>query len=569
VLSRSSENHEQRDTLLVASIELLAAAAGRVHGSDHTLEEKLEWAVTTACQLVGARFAAYVAAPDVGGGLRAVAGCRPAELGGFAGLAAARLFASKPSERAPIRVGDIRRVKEFRMLGDRVTFDEGVAAYLAVPVRAHDGRSYGVLLLGHPEPDHFDALAESLVVALAAHLGVALDNMATIQQLAEQGEAQREVVHQLQEAVRPPMPSVDGAELGVHYLPADETAPTGGDLYDCLVLPDGTVHLVVVDVVGKGVAATKDAVAVTHALRLLAVDGCPLDRLVARADELVTGHSPELVATVVVAHYRPGDGVVQLVGGGHPPPLLVSAEGDVRQLSVPGIPIGWPGAGSTEVVTVELGRSDTLILYTDGLIESTKDILAGLESLDRAAAETSRYPAGPLARALVERALAGAMRRDDSLVLVLRRRTPPSDAPNHPLGPMEYRFSPSMATVPLARHLLADWLEMVGVDGTDAADLLLVASELCANAVRHSSGAPSSCGLRAWSEGDAIVIEVEDDGIGFVMPAFRDESDLPDPDREQGRGLFLADALTDDLFVAVEIDRTVVRAVKRALLSTS
>ena len=67
------------------------------------------------------------------------------------------------------------------------------------------------------------------------------------------------------------------------------------------------------------------------------------------------------------------------------------------------------------------------------------------------------------------------------------------------------------------------------------ADLLLVASELCANAVRHSSGAPASCMLRAWSDADAVVVEVEDDGVGFELPEFRDEADLPAPELEQGR----------------------------------
>ncbi len=61
------------------------------------------------------------------------------------------------------------------------------------------------------------------------------------------------------------------------YLAADQQASTGGDLYDWVLLPDGTLHLAVVDVMGKGVAAIKAAVAVTHALRLLVLDGVPLD----------------------------------------------------------------------------------------------------------------------------------------------------------------------------------------------------------------------------------------------------------------------------------------------------
>ena len=54
---------------------------------------------------------------------------------------------------------------------------------------------------------------------------------------------------------------------------------TGGDLYDWVVLPDVSLHLVVVDVVGKVVSSSKDAMSVTHALRLLALDGCPMNHL--------------------------------------------------------------------------------------------------------------------------------------------------------------------------------------------------------------------------------------------------------------------------------------------------
>ena len=100
--------------------------------------------------------------------------------------------------------------------------------------------------------------------ALAAHLGVALDNELRLTRMTELQEIQREIVHQLEEAVRPPMPAVEAAELGIHYLPADPSAPTGGDLHDWLVLPDGDLFLAVVDVMGKGVAATKEALAVTE-----------------------------------------------------------------------------------------------------------------------------------------------------------------------------------------------------------------------------------------------------------------------------------------------------------------
>ncbi|MDQ6929021.1 MAG: ATP-binding protein, partial [Actinomycetota bacterium] len=243
-----------------------------------------------------------------------------------------------------------------------------------------------------------------------------------------------------------------------------------------------------------------------------------------------------------------------------------SVDGQVRWVEAPGVAIGWPGAGSTGVTTVALQRSDTLVLYTDGLIEASKDILIGLDGIKAAAAETARYPANHLARALVERALSGAMRRDDSLALVLRRRSPPLPDTGPVLAPFEYRFSPTAATVPLARHLFADWLEHLAVDEVERSDLILVASELCANALRHSTGTPGALALRSWADGDAVIIEVEDDGVGFELGEHYDD-EIPDLYAERGRGLYVVEALTDEISVSRNDDeRTVVRAVRRAVL---
>lgn len=431
---------------------------------------------------------------------------------------------------------------------------------MAIP-RAGSG-IHGLVVLGWRPNELAPPGGVATADALITHLSVALDNRVA---MADLEAAQRGVVHKLQEAVRPPTPAVPQTELGVFYLAADQQASTGGDLYDWVLLPDGTLHLAVVDVMGKGVAATKDAVAVTHALRLLVLDGVPLDRVIARADALVTAQNPELVATLMIGRYDPATGILQLAGGGHPPLLVVSG-GKPRSVDVGGSPIGFPMAGSDGVVTVELGRSDTAIFYTDGLIEATKDIIEGLESLARFAGETADYPAAPMARALVERSLAGAVRSDDSLALVLRRRSPPPPTKRVPLPPLEYRFTPSTAAVPLARHLLEDWLIRVPVDRAEAADLLLVASELASNAVRHASGRPGSVVLRASVEGPDVLLEVEDDG-GEPLPLPGPADELPDGMAERGRGLFLVQALVDHLDSRVVDGHTTVRAIRRAVVA--
>ena len=433
-------------------------------------------------------------------------------------------------------------------------------------LRRGDGTSLAVEWSCSPvrDGDHLVGGAVSFR-PLAAHEAQDYDEVA---RLTERERAQREFLHQLQETVRPRQPVVDGVELGVHYLPADPTAPSGGDLYDWQLLPDGDLHVVVVDVIGSGVSATKDALAVVHAIRVLVLEGCPIGQLVARADALLGESQPALVATVLVCRYTPATGRMLVAGGGHPPLLVVGADAAVREVTAPGIPIGWPEAGSFEVVEVVLDRSDTALLYTDGLVEAGKDILAGLSQLRVAAAETAGYPPRHLPRVLVDRALAGAQRRDDTLALVLRRRAVPAGPRPRLLTGVDHRFSPSLAAVPISRHLFGDWLGHQRIDAADREDLLVVVSELCTNAVRSAAGSTSGLHLRAWPEGDALVLEVLDDGPGFdaTSPV---PDDVPSAEQVSGRGLFIVRALVDELVFDRTPAGTTVRCVKRHLFAGS
>ena len=142
--------------------------------------------------------------------------------------------------------------------------------------------------------------------------------------LVEAEAAQRLVAEQLQQAVMPARPDVDRRRAGRRRTsPPTPTSPTGGDLYDCQVLPDGDLHLCVVDVLGHGVEATQDALTVMHTVRTVVLDGTPLQDVVARADLLLGRQAPELVATVVLARYTPTTGELRVVSGGHPPALVV------------------------------------------------------------------------------------------------------------------------------------------------------------------------------------------------------------------------------------------------------
>jgi hypothetical protein len=181
------------------------------------------------------------------------------------------------------------------------------------------------------------------------------------------------------------------------------------------------------------VAATKSALAVVHTLRSLALDDTPLEDIVGRAAYLLERQDTELVATVVLGRLDPRPRRLRVVSGGHPPALVASADGTVRQVMAMGGAIGWPGAGTDGVEELVLAPGDTLLLYTDGLVEARKDIVEGLDSLSRDLASVAALPVATMTDELVRRALAGADRRDDTLALGVRLGDVPVATASHPV----------------------------------------------------------------------------------------------------------------------------------------
>ncbi|MGH3499066.1 MAG: ATP-binding SpoIIE family protein phosphatase, partial [Nocardioidaceae bacterium] len=418
------------------------------------------------------------------------------------------------------------------------------------------------ILLTHPNGSHrrlsvssspavdFEDQAETLVV-VARDITPADEYEELREQfsrLVEAQAAQRLVVDHLQKAVAPEPPGIDGADIAVAYVASDPTSPTGGDLFDWHRLPSGELHIAVVDVLGHGVTATKDALTVIHTLRFAAVEGTPLEDIVLRADNLLSAQESELVATVIVARYHPVTGLLKVVSGGHPPALVVSANGNVRQLAATGGAIGWPAVGSDNVVTTELGIHESMVLYTDGLIEARKDVLEGMDALMGHAAQVAHMEAAEFAEELVSRALAGADRRDDTLALVLRR-TRVHAVPDR----MRWKVDPEDDTaIRTARHGLRSWL---GEHALHGGDPILVASELLANAVVV---ARDSVVLTAQMLDEQLVLEVSDDGNGNEHLGERGQQ-LPGYESENGRGLFLVRSLSEDVSVMSTTEGTVVR----------
>ena len=233
--------------------------------------------------------------------------------------------------------------------------------------------------------------------------------------------AQRKVFEELADALRPPPPRVDGLEFDVRYMPAQANSPTGGDLYDWFVLPDGTVQVTLVDVRGHGVTGTRDALHVTHTVRALSLEGHPLEDVLARADRILQSGTVDVVATVVMIRVDVAAGVVRVAGAGHPPVLHVPVAGDAAYIEARGRALGYSGAGSFVVTEAPFAAGDTMLVYSDGLTELRRDVLEGMETLRDAATQAASLPVPDLLDSVLDACAQGAIFVDDATVLAIRR----------------------------------------------------------------------------------------------------------------------------------------------------
>ena len=204
------------------------------------------------------------------------------------------------------------------------------------------------------------------------------------------------------------LPDLPQLRVAARYEAGVDGNAAGGDFYDAFVLPDGCLGIVLGDVAGHDVQAAARMGQVRAALRALALNDSRPDRVLTGVDRLVAnlgaeGGTDELFVTVVFGVLDPDGARMTLSSAGHPAPLLrrCTPEGEptARYLDLPtGTPLGLGGHRVSS--TVEFVPGDTLLLYSDGVIERRRHSLsAGLAALAGAvAAAGSGDPPGRSAR---------------------------------------------------------------------------------------------------------------------------------------------------------------------------
>jgi hypothetical protein len=254
------------------------------------------------------------------------------------------------------------------------------------------------------------------------HTQVAL--AATRDQLADSEQRaaeEHQLALRLQRAIMaqddPPVAAA-GVDVAVRYRPAEPGHLVGGDWYDVLPLPDNDILLVVGDITGHGIDAVTGMIAARNALRGLAATGAGPAELLSHLNYAACHLTEGIAGTVVCGKYEPETRTLRWARAGHLPPVLVR-DGKGRALPLPeGVLLGLDPTAQYEEASTQLRVGDTLLLFTDGLIERRSGSISDLlREFTLAAA-----PAGPDARSHADRILGSALSDtgDDACLVVVR-----------------------------------------------------------------------------------------------------------------------------------------------------
>ena len=404
--------------------------------------------------------------------------------------------------------------------------EKGVRSLLGVPLIV-EGEVIGVLHVGSLTQREFHDSDIELLQLVADRVALSIERS----RLMVQGQ----IAATLQRSLLPrKLPQVPGLRMAGRYMPAADESAVGGDWYDVIELGNQCIGFVIGDVAGHGMAAATFMGQLRSAIRAYALDTeGPGEVITKLADFSNRMHSR--MATVVYATLNLNTWHVRVARAGHPYPLLLRADGSSEFLSAAsGPPLGTVGGHTYDEEALTLSPGETLLLYTDGLIERR-----GQQLRDGEQALVEVSAAAPDEPELKCQAITSQLTRDiaiadDIAVLVVQT------VGLHELLEVEIPAEP--AQLATARHLIRRWVEANDGADDDCAAFAIAVSEACANSIEH-----------AYGPGDAI-IELRAslvDGIAEVT--IRDHGEWRSPrGGNRGRGIPIMREFMDD----VSIERT-------------
>jgi PAS domain S-box-containing protein len=268
------------------------------------------------------------------------------------------------------------RLKDRVAVRPRINEALSYHSFLTVPLIARGNVMGFTIMSRRPGEPPFTRTEATLAHRLAEHAAVCMDN-------GRLYDRERRTSKTLQRSLLPVgLKTPPGMQIAHRYLPAGQTSRIGGDWYDAIPLPGGKVALVVGDAMGHGTTAALVMGQLRTAVRILARLGLPPAELLHHLDEIAQELTTAQFATCIYALCDPGARTLAIARAGHVPPILAAGEGSSELLDLPpGLPLGV-GEANYEAMEIHVPDDGTLVLCTDGLVESRdRDMDNGLAAL--------------------------------------------------------------------------------------------------------------------------------------------------------------------------------------------
>jgi PAS domain S-box-containing protein len=242
-----------------------------------------------------------------------------------------------------------------------------LSSLIIAPMTAR-GRTFGTLtLVGAESGRHFEAADVQLAEELARRAAVAIENSRLYTERTR-------IAHTLQVRLLPErLPEVPGVRLAARYRAAGELNEVGGDFYDVFPRSDTDWALVVGDVSGKGAEAAAITALARYTLRAAAMGESRPSAALRRLNDAMLKDGSSQFATVVLAYVsaaEDGGLRVRMALGGHPPPLVLRANGAIEAPGTFGVLLGMIDDPLLHDSEFEVHPDDLMLLYTDGVTEA-------------------------------------------------------------------------------------------------------------------------------------------------------------------------------------------------------
>lgn len=406
---------------------------------------------------------------------------------GFAGRIAA--------ERVAIFIADVDHAD----IMNPILRQKGIRSLLGLPLIV-EGELIGVLHVGSLKPRTFGPRDLALLQVAAARAAPGIERARLYAAL----EHEHSVAMILQRSLLPQqMVDLAGVSVAARYMPA--TYEVGGDWYDFFPLPGGRFGIAIGDVVGHGLKAAALMGQLRTALHSYALEDHSPARTLQLVDRYIRSMSQDAMATAAYVVLDTDTGLLRVASAGHPPALILGAEGGRLLELPPSPPLGAFPYSSWAEHESWLSGEEILLLYTDGLVERPGTPLMG--SIDRLLTVTAAaLSADEACRLAVEHMIPFARLRDDIAIVAMQYGTVPEE--------LSLRLPTEPTVLADVRRVLRRWLRLQAVPEQTGREVVLAISEICANAIEHAyPPAPADFELTARRAGDQLEFVVRDKGV--------------------------------------------------------